>query len=157
MQKRAIIIFLCLLSCGLAAGCSPKTSKLLFSISNQDYEGAKCLIESGEDINEDIDNEGMKLVHFYAQNKRTSELHFCLRNGANPNEKDHSGRTALHYAVLVGSLKIVELLVEFGARISIKDNNGETALDMASKQSFGASLEIKKFLEARLEKEMNKT
>lgn len=55
-----------------------------------------------------------------------------LDTGADPNECDRSGRTALHQAVRFGSVAITTLLVDRGADIEATDEHGTTALLLAS-------------------------
>lgn len=50
----------------------------------------------------------------------------------NVNQKNNSGDTALHYAVLSGSLEIVDLLIRNGANVNCQNINGETALMAAA-------------------------
>ncbi|EAY17608.1 ankyrin repeat protein, putative [Trichomonas vaginalis G3] len=44
----------------------------------------------------------------------------CISHGANTNEKDKDGRTALHLATLKNSKEIAELLISHGANINQK-------------------------------------
>ena len=55
-----------------------------------------------------------------------------LKQGANPNEKDESGRTALHWACQEGRIKIIRLLIKFGAQVDATDNLGFTPLATAA-------------------------
>ena len=52
-----------------------------------------------------------------------------LEHGANPNNQDENGWTAVHRACLNGPLELVMLLIRFGGDIYIENKNGETALD----------------------------
>lgn len=54
-----------------------------------------------------------------------------LENGANPNEQDSEGLTALHFAAKDNRVVIANLLLHNGASIMIKDNEGHTSLDYA--------------------------
>ena len=54
-----------------------------------------------------------------------------LERGLDVNAVDSRGRTALHGAALLGYDEVVEALVERGARLDLKDNEGFTALDTA--------------------------
>ncbi|EAX87521.1 ankyrin repeat protein, putative [Trichomonas vaginalis G3] len=57
---------------------------------------------------------------------------YFLSHGANINEKDKRGETALHIAALYNSKEIAEFLISHGANINEKDQNGETALYKAA-------------------------
>ncbi len=50
------------------------------------------------------------------------------------NRQDNYGRTALHYAVVHGSLKLAKYLVTTGADWTIKDQWGDTALEFALRE-----------------------
>lgn len=59
-----------------------------------------------------------------------------LKNGANPNEQDIEGSTALHFAAKDNRIFIASLLIQNRADIMIKDNAGYTALDYAVDKQF---------------------
>ena len=50
-----------------------------------------------------------------------------LKAGANPNQCGPGGRTALHFAALVGNAEKVALLLANGANIRAEDDDGQTA------------------------------
>ena len=56
--------------------------------------------------------------------KETTELLISL--GANINEKDNYGKTALHYAAENNGKETAELLISHGININEKGNYGET-------------------------------
>ena len=64
---------------------------------------------------------------------RAAALLFEL--GANPNATDGEGRTGLHYMAAIGNRFACEVLLKHGASISTKDANGETALDVATRNN----------------------
>ena len=45
------------------------------------------------------------------------------------------GKTSLHLAIKQGSHDLVEMLLEQGAKSSIADNNGQTAVHIAAKSN----------------------
>lgn len=53
-------------------------------------------------------------------------VHLLLHYGADPNIKDHMGSTCLHYAATENSVKIVQILVRFKARVNETDLFGRT-------------------------------
>ncbi|EAY16383.1 ankyrin repeat protein, putative [Trichomonas vaginalis G3] len=99
------------------------------------------------------------LESFFVYFDQTSDVNKCLINsvifniqslceyflshGANINEKDNGGLTALHIAVDSNQLEIVEFLLSHGANIDEKDNDGLTALHIAVKSN---QLKIVEFL-----------
>ncbi len=55
-----------------------------------------------------------------------------LEHGADPNACAADGTTALHMASVRGSRReVFEVLIEYGARLDLKDNSGKTALATA--------------------------
>ncbi|EAX90040.1 hypothetical protein TVAG_294210 [Trichomonas vaginalis G3] len=61
-----------------------------------------------------------------------SLLEYFLSHGANVNDKDENGKTALHYTAVNNSKEIAEVLLSHGANINEKNENGDTALHIAA-------------------------
>jgi hypothetical protein len=54
-----------------------------------------------------------------------------LENGANPNQKDAVGNTALHLAACTNNIEVITLLLTAGTDINSLDNSGRTPLHLA--------------------------
>lgn len=67
-----------------------------------------------------------------AKKGELAEVEKLLAQGADPNEGDDDGITALHYAAAEGHLDIVKALFEAGADIDLAEYDGDTALVNAS-------------------------
>jgi ankyrin repeat protein len=68
-----------------------------------------------------------------AYNKKVEVTKVLLENGADIDEKDEGGKTALMHAIFfVNKPAVVRLLLENGANVNAKDKYGRTALMMAS-------------------------
>lgn len=78
---------------------------LLFAARVGDLESAKLLLAHGADVNESNPEDGSALVIATAGGFEKLAM-FLLENGANPNAKDASGLTPLHYAMRDG-LKVL--------------------------------------------------
>ncbi|XP_010225184.1 PREDICTED: ankyrin repeat domain-containing protein 22 [Tinamus guttatus] len=63
-------------------------------------------------------------------------IKMLLRAGADVNAADFSGSTALHYACEMKNLAVVSLLLEAHADPSVKNQEGETPLDIARRLQF---------------------
>jgi ankyrin repeat protein len=59
-------------------------------------------------------------------------LRALLDGGADVNAAGELGYTALHEAVSQGHLPAVKLLLEFGARTDLPNEDGRTAVDLSS-------------------------
>jgi ankyrin repeat protein len=70
-------------------------------------------------------------IHAYARLNMTQELRAALDSGADPNEKDNFGTTALQNAIAHKKDEAVAMLLEHGADVTIQDNDGSTALHYA--------------------------
>ena len=63
-----------------------------------------------------------------------------MRRGADVNQTDRDGNTALHYAAANGNVEIVKLLLDSGARIDTSDRQGNSALHLILVPVVGAEL-----------------
>jgi len=64
--------------------------------------------------------------------------------GANPNTQTVTGSTALHYCAAYGHFTAINYLVQLGADRKIKNDSGETPLDIAKfKGKFGDRADFK--------------
>ncbi|EAY02571.1 ankyrin repeat protein, putative [Trichomonas vaginalis G3] len=71
-----------------------------------------------------------------------SLFEYFLSHGANINEKDEDGETALHLAAQHNSKETAELLLSHGANINEKDEDGETALHLATNENYPEIAEV---------------
>lgn len=65
------------------------------------------------------------------QNNNTEALEELIEEGAEIDEVDEHGKTALHYAVLSANTDIVQFLIDQGASIDKQDSSGKTPLSYA--------------------------
>lgn len=63
-------------------------------------------------------NRRLPALHFAAKHGFTHAIRRLLAEGADPNEKDHHGRTALHWSARGGHVQGMELLLLSGAKIT---------------------------------------
>lgn len=64
-----------------------------------------------------------------------SHMRFLLKNGANPNVTDKDGNTPAHIAAKNGHFFILADLEEYNADFSIKNNDGKTPGDLATRKA----------------------
>ena len=96
----------------------------------------KMSLKNGLDINARQEHRhGMWTpLHWLAQRGLTHGISCLLQNGANPNMIDDQGRTPMHIIAQKGIGKNhIQLLMEHGGDVSIRDIEGKTPLDYARK------------------------
>ncbi len=135
LQAKQIAIVEMLMECGyqiklrewyMIAGQGPRNMDRL----------VKMFLESGLDINaRQKHRHGMWApLHWLAQRGLTHGISCLLQNGANPNMIDDQGRTPMHIIAQKGIGKNqIQLLMEHGGDVSIRDIAGKTPLDYAQK------------------------
>src|ERR1700733_1920146 len=77
------------------------------------------------------------------EDERLQAVQLCLDHGADVNAvetTDAGGSTALHIAAGKGFDRIVQILIDHGAKLDIKDKQGRTALDVANGVSHGPAM-----------------
>lgn len=85
-----------------------------------------------QDLAKDLPEEDATKLLKNALEEQLNTLKLLIKSGADINTTTLENKTPLMWAVsLPGHTKIVELLLEAGANISYKNNNGKTALDIA--------------------------
>ncbi|KAG8365716.1 hypothetical protein BUALT_Bualt17G0000900 [Buddleja alternifolia] len=75
--------------------------------------------------------EGCSLLHLACQNGSLVMLELLLQLGADINKCDFHGRTPLQHCILKGNNEMAKFLLRRGARASLKDGGGLTALERA--------------------------
>ena len=63
------------------------------------------------------------------------QIAMLARQGANLDQVDYDGRTAMHKACLEGNHKCVEVLIQNYADVNIKDRWGQVTLELSTKSS----------------------
>ena len=143
-MKLILVIFL-LFAMMLQISCGPRTSSYRGSYtpslvdSKTGFNDAlfserllliRKFIVSGVDINSKVES-GLYPLEYAVRFNKLKSLEFLLKNKADPNLKDPvSGQTALFSAA---SLEAINLMLKYGADVSIKDSNNRTAYDVVDK------------------------
>eukprot|EP00262_Sarcandra_glabra_P011177 TRINITY_DN26912_c0_g1_i1.p2 TRINITY_DN26912_c0_g1~~TRINITY_DN26912_c0_g1_i1.p2 ORF type:complete len:127 (+),score=20.10 TRINITY_DN26912_c0_g1_i1:553-933(+) len=100
------------------------------STEKKQYDPANCprIKDSGEP---EICLQGCSLLHLACHVGDPAMLELLLQFGANINICDFHGRTPLHHCIFKRHDRLAKYLIRRGARPSIKDGGGQTALERA--------------------------
>ena len=115
----------------LSRGADPKIGSPLLAASRRGVEVLKPLLAAG--ANPDVsDSDGdTPLHHATARANSEQSIRLLIRYGANVNAQNRFGTAPLHNCVKFGEMDSIRVLLEHGARRTIKDNNGRTPSDVA--------------------------
>ncbi|PTB62951.1 ankyrin [Trichoderma citrinoviride] len=69
-------------------------------------------------------------------------LNWLSQEGADPNQRDYTGRAPLHLAAMVSSPGVVRCLVDHGARLTARLADGRTALHLAAARGHAEIIKI---------------
>ena len=119
-------------------------SPLHTAIDHNHFLVVEYLVKRGADVNR-VDDSNRASLHFAALCKSVKILNFILQqSGVEKDKQDKEGSTALLLASQIGEcLMNVKCLVEHGASLDVKNDNGWTPLFLAAQQGH---LEIVKIL-----------
>ncbi|KAI1371205.1 hypothetical protein F4677DRAFT_317145 [Hypoxylon crocopeplum] len=82
-----------------------------------------------------FDHTSDPLLYYAVTGKSVPCLEYLLKCGFDPDDKLHSGQTAMHLASSSCSDDIVECLLKYGATADISDDNGRTPLSVVLQSS----------------------
>lgn len=102
----------------------------------------KVLLESGADIEAEIDEPGRTSLHIAAKNSHYGLTLQLLTKNAKTNARDLREWTPLQSASSLGDTSVVELLIKRGVVIDAKADHGATALYTAAENGHVGVLEL---------------
>ena len=105
------------------------SSALILACSNEDCDPkvVQYLLECGVDVNRKLTSNTMQWKIVRAASRLAVRLKIT-RSRLMRRVAESGGLTALHYAARRGDMEIVELLLEYGAKPSIKNDLGRDVL-----------------------------
>eukprot|EP00730_Choanoeca_flexa_P016945 TRINITY_DN8096_c0_g1_i1.p1 TRINITY_DN8096_c0_g1~~TRINITY_DN8096_c0_g1_i1.p1 ORF type:complete len:118 (+),score=29.35 TRINITY_DN8096_c0_g1_i1:59-412(+) len=113
-------------------------SDLQWSIKNGDLDAVKTIVEGeGVDVNKELAS-GRYPIHYAADMGQTDVLKYLVSKGANVNQLDKHGISALLAAVWESHTETVKYLLEAGADKSAKTPDGQSLASAAEKAEIKA-------------------
>jgi uncharacterized protein len=105
----------------------------------------KFLVEKGADVNIQSKN-GYNIfpIHSAALANNLNIVQILLSAGAYPNVCQKTGLTALHTAAQLGNIELIISLLEQGADITLKTDEGKIPADLAAEKGFHEIADILK-------------
>ena len=111
------------------AGADRAQQQIIEHIRSRDLKAFKKYIEENQiDINY-TDNVGQTMLNWVAAFGTREMVEYLCQRGADVNRGQRS--SSLHYAACFGRPPIVRLLLDYGANVDLRDEDGRTALDKA--------------------------
>ena len=106
--------------------------------ANGNNEVINLLLNKDKNLINAVDNNGEDTpLHWAIMKNLDSTTELLLSQGANPNQKNSSAQTPLHYAAMYGNANAVNMLVEkYNVDKNLKDKDGKTASDLAKENNF---------------------
>ena len=97
---------------------------------------SQLLLEKGADIEAETKNPAkIRPLHSAVAARSLTIVKMLIKAGAIPDSKQQGGFTPLMGAAANGLLDIAQLLVEHGAQVSLRSDDGKTAVDFAREKN----------------------
>jgi hypothetical protein len=122
-----------------------KNKDQFYCVHVGNLEGLKSIIDNNPSLIHKKDHMSRSLLYLAARNGYIDICYYLLQKGANINETQGSGSTPLHGASYYGNDLVVQLLLQYGADTTIKNNFSNYAFDESKNKSI--SKNIKDFKE----------
>jgi len=119
-----------------------KISSLMIAVSNNDLEGVKFFSRAGGSSINQKNIGGATALHIAARNGNLEIVTLLLASNADTNIADNEGWVPLMRAATAGNAKIIESLIEKGAKVSLLNLNRESVLTHAALSDCADCLDI---------------
>ena len=109
---------------------------LHYSASSGDIRIFQMLLDNGANLKL-TNSQGTNPLHIAAIIDHKAIVEYLLEEGKiQPNETDNAGNTPLHYAASSGATNSAKFLLLYGAKISIRNNDGNTPKQIAEQGKY---------------------
>ncbi|XP_068618815.1 protein phosphatase 1 regulatory subunit 16A isoform X2 [Battus philenor] len=98
------------------------------------------LVKEGMDLDEPRDNQGATLLHIASANGYIKVVEFLLEHRASTDVVDHDMWQPVHAAACWGHLEVLELLVQCGADLNVRNKHDETPSDICEEGEMRARI-----------------
>lgn len=138
MKIKNIVLLFSILISGFSFSMNLESRKIEAAINNNNIERLRELINSGANVNCRIGDYNSTPLIRAAESSREEMVKLLLEKGASVNSQSKLLETALFPAIfeakISGDLNIVKILLDAGADLNVKDDNGWTPLKKAWNQ-----------------------
>jgi len=105
--------------------------ELMNAVENGRLEQVQNLLKEKPDLVKARDNDGWTPLIMAARFNHVNLIKLLLKSGAKVDDVDNEGSSALHHASASGRMEAVKTLVENKARVSLKNQGGDTPRKLA--------------------------
>ena len=128
-----ITLLTALITLSLLTSCGQLTDKDLINAAyNGKTEVLENAIDEGANINLKSKKGGVCLLSYAAGAGHGLTVYMLLNKGANINEIDDAGWSALHFAASNGHNNVINMLTKFNVNLNMQNKDGWTALMYAA-------------------------
>ncbi|XP_075978523.1 myosin phosphatase targeting subunit 75D isoform X2 [Anticarsia gemmatalis] len=98
------------------------------------------LVKDGMDLDEPRDTQGATLLHIASANGYIKVVEYLLEHRASTDVVDHDMWQPVHAAACWGHLEVLELLVQYGADLNVRNKHDETPADICEEGEMRARI-----------------
>jgi ankyrin repeat protein len=125
--------------------------RLRNSVRNNDMPMVEACLEQGADLEAFEESNGYRPLHIAVDSGRCQMVKFLLSSGANTASVDNCYNTALHRASSRGCTDCISALIDAGAEVNAKGQDGKSPLSFAASHGHVSAMNLLLSLKADVE------